>query len=211
MKSNYCIYFGFIADKGKVLYKVRGQNEETVSVSWCPQYEVVLQKSLDASEVKSYLSDRLAKIKLEGTEEEKLNNSGLSKDLPDDSFDKSIVQEDDMFDIYKDHEEDEFGHKKYKPELIRVTVKEEKDKSQDDFLSECLKLKEDLLKRKNEPEECIQNLVKKIEGDFEENDIEDNLNTEKRNAACKENLIQTVEEASYHVHKHLLASIGKAG
>ncbi|CAH4036517.1 unnamed protein product [Pieris brassicae] len=198
-------------DKGKVLYKVRGQNEETLSVSWCPQYEVVLQKSLETSEAKSQLSDRLAKIRLDGTEEDKLNNSGLAKDLPDDSFEQSIVQEDDMFDIYKDHEEEEFGHKKYKPELIRVKIKEEKEENKDDFLSECLKLKEDLLKRKNEPEESIHSLVKKVDGDIEENFIEENLNTEKLHSDHKETSNQKVEEASTHIHKHLLASIGKAG
>ncbi|CAK1551614.1 unnamed protein product [Leptosia nina] len=199
--------------KGKILYKVRGQNEETINVSWCPQYEVHVKKTLDVTEVKSNLVDRLAKIRLEGTDE-KLNKSGLAKDLPDDSFNDSIVQEDDMFDIYKDHEEDEFGHKKYKPEIIRVRCHEEK-KEDSDFLADCLKLKKDLLDRKNAPEESIESLVNALDNAHVDDSNSEAKSEEGSDTAevNKENSADTVavEERGCHTHKHLLASIGKLG
>ncbi|XP_038213389.1 uncharacterized protein LOC119833454 isoform X2 [Zerene cesonia] len=187
---------------GKVLYKVRGQNEEIVNVSWCPKYDVLIKRSLEESEKRSHLSDRLAKIRLEGEVAEGLNKSGVTKDLPEDSFDESIVQEDDMFDIYKDHEEDEFGHRKYKPEMIVVKTKKEKD-TESDFLADCMKLKEDLLKIKNASEDTIEDLVDAMDKAHVSQEIsEKDLPSEEKSDKV---------EVSCHPHKHLLASIGKQG
>ncbi|CAG4940224.1 unnamed protein product [Colias eurytheme] len=209
---------------GKVLYKVRGQNEEIVNVSWCPKYEVLVKKSLEESQKKSHLSDRLAKIRLEGEVAEGLNKSGVTKDLPDDSFDDSIVQEDDMFDIYKDHEEDEFGHRKYKPEMIVVKTKKEKN-NDSDFLAECMKLKEDLLKMKNAPEDTIEDLVDAMDkahvsqeiNEKEINETEINETEINEKEIIEKDLPSEIQEkpdrveVSCHPHKHLLASIGKQG
>lgn len=53
----------------------------------------------------------MAKIR-QNIEPDEKDVSGVVKNLPDDSFeDFEVVQEDDTFDIYKDHEADEFGHK----------------------------------------------------------------------------------------------------
>lgn len=147
--------------KGKVMYKVRGQDDMVMNISWCPQYEITVSKA--GTENKSFLDKRLAAIRSEGQKEvEKepnvLEQSGVGKTLPEDSFDEVMVQEDDMFDIYKDHEPDEFGHKKYEPEDILVKVKKEKA-DDTDYLADCLKLKEEILKRKNQPEPTIESLV----------------------------------------------------
>ncbi|VVC89881.1 unnamed protein product [Leptidea sinapis] len=194
---------------GRVLYKVRGQNDEILSVSWCPQYEVCLKKLVDFCEEESVLTKRLAKIREVGSKTK--NHSGILKDLPDDSFDETIVEEDDTFDIYKDHEANEFGHKKYEPEEVLVKVAE-KNAPEDDFLAECLRLKKDLLDRKNKEEETITGLVEALD------------NTHMKNVSSKctsssavsnensetEDIIKQ-EDASSHKHKNLLASIGKTG
>nr|XP_034825115.1 gem-associated protein 5-like [Maniola hyperantus] len=193
--------------QGKVVYKVRGQDDEIVNVSWCPQYEVLLRKSFKESIRKSSAMERLEKIRSEvGEDEENLDDSGLEKNLPDDSFDESIVQEDDTFDIYKDHEADEFGHKKFEPKDIMVRVKEEKE--QGDFLTECLKLKEDILKIKNESEESVDNLVDALDKTHvdSEEETSDVTLTEK-----EEVIPDAITESSTHIQKHLLATIGKCG
>ncbi|KAH9636703.1 hypothetical protein HF086_003251 [Spodoptera exigua] len=120
--------------KGKLLYKVRGQDDPVMYVSWCPKYVATVVNK--GKEVQSSLAERLQAIRKEAEQEsEQLEQSGLEKDLPEDSFDESIVQEDDTFDIYKDHEHDEFGHKKYEPESIRVKVKKE-ESAETDYLAE---------------------------------------------------------------------------
>ncbi|XP_045763609.1 gem-associated protein 5-like isoform X2 [Maniola jurtina] len=192
--------------QGKIVYKVRGQDDEVVNVSWCPQYEVLLRKSFNESIRKSSAMKRLEKIRSEVEEEENLDDSGVAKNLPDDSFDESIVQEDDTFDIYKDHEADEFGHKKFEPKDIMVRVKEEKE--QGDFLTECLKLKEDILKIKNESEESVDNLVEALDNTHVDSEAEtsDVTSTNKEEA-----IPDAITESSAHIQKHLLATIGKCG
>lgn len=149
-------------------------------------------------------------IRNEAEKENILEQSGIIKKLPEDSFDESVVEEDDMFDIYKDHEADEFGHKKYEPEDILVKVKEEK-KEDDDYLAECLKLKEEILKRKNQEEESIESLVEAL----------DKAHVDKPSSAVscassagasdvKQERRKSVD-SSVHVQKHLLASIGRYG
>lgn len=150
-----------------------------------------------------------------------LEASGLEKNLPDDSFDTStnedvgtIEPEDDMFDIYTDHAADEFGHKKYQPEDI--TVKVEETTKQDDFLAECLKLKEEILKRKSQEETSIQTLVDALEDthvDSKENENPSKSSDSPSNDKVEESVSNNIQrvEASSHMHKHLLASIGKYG
>ncbi|XP_041972670.1 gem-associated protein 5-like isoform X2 [Aricia agestis] len=220
---------------GKLLYKVRAQDEEIFNVSWCPQYEVLLKKSLQESDRRTNLAKRLGNIRNiepepenlnksgrvaenlnksgkeaeslnnSGREKENLNKSGRDKNLPEDSFDQSVVEEEDLFDVYKDHEADEFGHKKFEPIDILVKVKEEK--VEEDFLSECNKLKEDILRRKNEPEPTIQSLVEALDNTHvgngnETNKSEDSDKNEKSQKGC---------ESSVHVQKHLLATISRHG
>lgn len=120
------------------------------------------------------MAARLEKIRSEPEEEDSIDTEtiavGLNKqcksksELPDTPHndeesikEQEVIQEDDMFDIYKDHEIDEFGHKKYQPENIYVKIK--KDEVPSDFLAECLKLKGDILKLKSEPEPSIESLV----------------------------------------------------
>ncbi|XP_063892703.1 uncharacterized protein LOC135117406 [Helicoverpa armigera] len=211
-------------EKGSILYKVRSQDEEVANLSWCPQYEVTVKKTF--KETKSFLTDRLASIRSEGTnsktkETNVLEQSGIGKTLPDDSFDDSIVQEDDTFDIYADHEAEEFGHKKYVPEDIVVKVKKEKA-ADVDYLAECLKLKEEILRRKNQTEPSIESLVDALDKTHVETanlaDTEvDSAQTQAESveastskAKC-DNTDAKVANESSHYHKHLLASIGKNG
>ncbi|KAI8439972.1 hypothetical protein MSG28_001422 [Choristoneura fumiferana] len=161
-----------LSSNGTILYKVRSQDDEIMNLSWCPQYEVQIEKLLDDDALRTgasqkpnskkfSASDRMAKIR-QNIEPEEKNVSGVVKDLPEDSFDDlEVVQEDDMFDIYKDHEADEFGHKKYEPEDILVKVKESKEEI--DYLTECLKLKDAILNKKTEPEPTIESLVEKFD------------------------------------------------
>lgn len=126
---------------GKILYKVRGQDDEVLRLMWCPQYEVTVRKTVAESSKRWTAMERIDRIRNEPEPEdvdppeafavekkldlpiESLETSGTDKNLPEDSFDDSIsVPEDDMFDIYKDHEADEFGHKKYVPEAVYVKV-----------------------------------------------------------------------------------------
>lgn len=146
--------------------------------------------------------------KIRSTEAEgSLNKSAVTKNLPEDSFDESIVEEDDMFDIYKDHEPDEFGHSKYVPQDILVKVKEPKENS--DFLADCLKLKSDILKIKDE-EPSIASLV----------DALDNTHVHTENSETHRNSLEKdgkvaeshdLDVSSAHTHKHLLSTIGKYG
>ncbi|XP_028028498.1 gem-associated protein 5-like isoform X2 [Bombyx mandarina] len=198
--------------QGKTIYKVRGQDDEIMTVSWCPQYEVVIKKLLKESDKRPSVSERLHKIRNEPEPDEiedsnpksseNLEASGMVKSLPEDSFDESVTVEDDMFDIYKDHEADEFGHKKYQPEEIRVKIKP--DLKQEDYLAECLKLKEQILRNKNETEESIESLVEALDKTHVSNDESHNDVLDDKN---KDDLVQ----GSDHVHKHLLATIGKLG
>nr|XP_026491030.1 gem-associated protein 5-like [Vanessa tameamea] len=202
-------------NQGKIIYKIRGQDDEIVNVSWCPQYKTIVRKSLNESQRRSTATERLEKIRSEIDEPEvNLNNSAIAKTLPEDSFDETIVQEDDMFDIYKDHEADEFGHKKFEPEDIIVKVKEEKEN--DDFLAECLKLKEVILKNKSEPEPTIANLVEALDKTHVDSDISDseekeNDTRESPEGDEKETQAKQLGDSTIHTHRHLLATIGKYG
>lgn len=194
---------------GKILYKIRVQDHDIVNVSWCPQYQVVIKKSLQEKFVKkSNLAERLEQIRSEDNEQS-LNDSGVVKSLPDDSFDETLVEEDDTFDIYKDHEADEFGHKKFEPEDIIVKVKVEKEP--DDFLTECLKLKEDILKMKNECEQSVDNLAESLDNTH----IDNEENTEGPSSEKTQPPTKTSSDSrtalSSHVQKHLLAVLGKHG
>lgn len=167
---------------------------------------------MDKVEGKFSAASRLDKIRNEpepSEQESGLNSSGIKKDLPEDSFNETIVEEDDTFDIYKDHEADEFGHKKFEPEdvLVKITQDEEKH---DDYLAECLKLKEEILKRKNESDQSIETLVDALE----KTKIKDTASTS-NNKAQSDNKTErdskAILEGSDHIHKHLLATIGKYG
>ncbi|CAG9562967.1 unnamed protein product [Danaus chrysippus] len=208
---------------GKIVFKVRGQDDEIINLSWCPQYEVILKKTLKESQNRIHLESKLDKLKLKDDEDD-LNNSGILKNLPEDSFDETIAQEDDMFDIYKDHEADEFGHKKFQPTDIIVKMKKETPPS--DFLADCLKLKEEIINKKNVQESSIASLVDALDkthvesNDSGENktnvhEIQTNENelnkTENAAEVIEETQSNNVEESSSHLHKHLLATIGKYG
>lgn len=198
-----------LTSTGKIVYKVRGQDEEIINVSWCPQYQVEVKKILDPAEKPFSLSDRLERIRNEpepsDAESVDMNASGAVKMLPEDSFDETIVEEDDTFNIYQDHEEDEFGHKKFQPEDVVVKIKQEV--TDDDYLSECAKLKEDILKRKTEIEQSMESLVDAMDKSQidDKEDISEDWRTDNK---CNDNLLL---EASDHVHKHLLAAVGKLG
>lgn len=194
-----------------MIYKVRAQDDEIVNISWCPQYDVLLRKSLAKSEKKSYVTERLEKIRLTESEasDGSLNKSAASKNLPEDSFDESIVEEDDMFDIYKDHESDEFGHRKYVPQDILVKVKEQKETN--DFLAECMKLKSDILKKKDE-EPTIASLVDALDNTHVDTDNDNAESHDSNGLEHDEKLVVDQSDiSSAHTHKHLLASIGKYG
>ncbi|XP_050362842.1 gem-associated protein 5-like [Nymphalis io] len=201
---------------GKIIYKIRGQDDEVINISWCPQYKIIIRRSFDASSIKkSTATERLEKIKSEVEKADvNLNNSAIAKNLPEDSFDDTIVQEDDMFDIYKDHEADEFGHKKFEPKNIIVKVKEEKES--EDFLTECLKLKEDILKKKSELEPTIANLVDALDKTHVDSDISDseekeNDTKESPSGDEKETQTKLLGDSTIHTYRHLLATIGKYG
>ncbi|XP_026745940.1 gem-associated protein 5-like [Trichoplusia ni] len=209
-----------LTNNGKLIYKVRGQDDEVMNVSWCPKFEVSINKTLKESENRSFLTKRLEAIRNEGEKESVLEQSGIGKNLPEDSFDESIVEEDDTFDIYKDHEPDEFGHKKYVPEDVIVKVKEEKPKN-DDFLAECLKLREEILKRKNQPEPSIESLVQALDETHVEGEAavetevpEAEKAKEVEPSTSKKSSNQNTKdlvESSPHMHRHLLATVGKYG
>lgn len=186
-----------------------------MNANWCPQYEVVIRKYLKDSDKRVSANERKAKIKqvAEGSAQN-LNQSAVTKNLPEDSFDESVVVEDDMFDIYKDHEMDAFGPKKYQSENILVKIKEEV-KIDENYLAECLKLKEAIVNRKNEPESSIASLVEEFEKTHIENQLEQHAGDISHAVSdagdCSNSNRQRHSEASVHVHKHLLATIGKQG
>lgn len=174
-------------------------------------------------ENKTFLDKRLDAIRSEGEKEtDALEQSGVGKTLPEDSFDESIVQEDDMFDIYKDHEPDEFGHKKYEPEDILVKVKKEKV-DDTDYLADCLKLKEDILRRKNQSEPSIESLVDALDNTHVEvvadaqaaqTDVESGPSQPDSSQVTSESTIKCVKldtNPEKSSHRHLLASVGKIG
>ncbi|XP_052738113.1 gem-associated protein 5 [Bicyclus anynana] len=203
-----------LSGQGNVVYKIRAQDDDIATLSWCPQYEVLLKRSFKESIKKS---NEVEKLKIK--DEINPNDSGVGKNLPDDSFDESIVQEDDTFDIYKDHEPDEFGHKKFKPQDILVKVVKEKEPN--DFLAECMKLKEDILKIKNESEQSVDNLVEAldkthVDSDEDSSDTsqDDNDKPQHYKGKPRYNKAKVWDnedlhgESSAHVQKHLLATIG---
>lgn len=143
-----------------------------------------------------------------------LNESGTGKTLPEDSFDdQSVVQEDDMFDIYKEPEVEEFGHKKYQPVDTIVKIKEEV--VQGDYLAECLKLKEEIMKKKNQGEPSIESLVEamdKTELDTKKDEAKEGASKQNAAKVVVEGKITKGEvESSVHIQKHLLATVGKYG
>ncbi|XP_059060063.1 gem-associated protein 5-like [Achroia grisella] len=205
----------------KLLYKVRGQDDEITSLSWCPQFEVALKKSLKEMDKKvGKATERMLRIRQIDNESdnigeteksqpnhqtERLEVSGVVKNLPEDSFDESaVVQEDDMFDIYKDHEVNEFGHKKFISEDVIVKVKKEEEPL--DYLAECEKLRDVILKRKNQPEESIESLVQALDKTHVDNEKSD----DGASSSNKEVTVATDVEST-HIHRHLLATIGKYG
>lgn len=173
---------------------------------------------LGKSEKKFNVSERMARLRqISDDEKDSLEDSGVGKNLPEDSFDESItkdevVEEDDMFDIYKDHEADEFGHKKYEPEEILVKVKD--DSSPTDYLSECEKLKEEILKRKTKQEESLESLVKALDSAHLDK-ADDKASSSKDNNDLKTKVdgdkVAIPGGYSMHMHKHLLATIGRHG
>lgn len=196
-----------------MIYKVRGQDDEIINISWCPQFDVTLRKTLKESEHRCK-----KKIYKEPKElvDKVLDVSGLEKHLPEDSFDasseKDSVTEDDTFDIYTDHAPDEFGHKKYEPE--EITVKVHEDAEQLDYLTECLKLKEEILKRKEQGESSITSLVEALENthvDSKASEESTSWSKEETGASDDAGDHRSSVIASAHVHKHLLASISKNG
>uniref|UniRef100_A0A2A4JTS7 Gem-associated protein 5 n=1 Tax=Heliothis virescens TaxID=7102 RepID=A0A2A4JTS7_HELVI len=209
-----------LTEKGRTLYKVRSQDEEVANLSWCPQYEVTVKKTF--KETRSFLTNRLAAIRNEGKNETNvLDQSGIGKTLPDDSFDDSIVQEDDTFDIYADHEPEEFGHKKYVPEDIVVKVKKEKAVDED-YLAECFKLRMEILRMKNQTEPSIESLVDALDNTHVETDNVADTEVESAQTQAESNEASTstaqcdntdtkVSNESSHYHKHLLASVSKYG
>ncbi|KAJ2938828.1 hypothetical protein O0L34_g18453 [Tuta absoluta] len=238
----------------RIVYKVRGQDDEILKVSWCPQYEVAVRKALKEVKIKnSAATQRLENIRQEPETPEKLkqldekvknsettdkpilinensepvtdadkaqhDESGMGKTLPEDSFDESaiqdnesIVQEDDMFDIYKDHEADEFGHKKFQP--IDVMVKVPTETVKDDYLADCLKLKDEILKRKAESDTSIGELVDamdKTKLDTKPEEQASTSSTGKPTPSVEGRITKGEVESSVHIHKHLLATISKQG
>ncbi|XP_075972663.1 gem nuclear organelle associated protein rigor mortis [Anticarsia gemmatalis] len=201
-----------LSGTGNTVYKVRGQDDEITNVSWCPQYEVLVNKTLKQSDQRASASSRMDAIKQEGEKIVELEQSGVIKNLPEDSFDETVVEEDDTFDIYKDHEADEFGHKKYEPEDILVKVKDDKP-AELDYLAECLKLKDEILKRKNQDESSIASLVDAMDKTHVDKSSADS--EQPGGSTSRPKLKASREskhvEASMHVQKHLLATIGKFG
>lgn len=191
------------------MYKVRGQDDEVAQVSWCPQYEVTMKRNVPETK-KSVATQRLEQIRNDHEPSEP-DASGADTKLPEDSFDNSVVvPEDDMFDIYKDHESNEFGHKKYEPEDILVKTKVGDGK--DDFLAECERLKAQILKNKHEEEESIETLVEAI--DKARIDEPSHSKSSEREAKPATSLVASGSimlkpVGTSHDHVHLLASISK--
>ncbi|CAH2091738.1 unnamed protein product [Euphydryas editha] len=196
-------------NQGKILYKIRGQDDEVVNVSWCPQYQVTLKKSVFEFEKKPLASEKLEKNIPDIIETDvNLNNSAVTKSLPDDSFGENVVQEDDIFDKYKDHEVNEFGHKKFEPKDIIVKVKTEKKNG--DYLEDCSKLRETMMKNKNESDPTIAGLVAAFDKARVDSDKKEKENTSE-SSKDDEDELKDLGDAGTHIHKHLLASIGKYG
>ncbi|XP_037297477.1 gem-associated protein 5 isoform X2 [Manduca sexta] len=208
---------------GKVMYKVRGQDEEIVNISWCPMLKVTIKKTYKESPGEDTLSftsdfdttdievaDKVDNVENKGAQSvaaaNPLEASGVIKNLPDDSFDDAVVVEEDLFDKYKDHEADEFGHKKYEPEEIVVKIKEKAPEG--DYLSECLKLKEDILQKKKQEEQTIHSLVEAMDKTHVDSEKEPGTSKSKVTQVRKS---QTVWKTTTFGHKHMLASVGKFG
>lgn len=193
------------------MYKVRGQDDEITNLSWCPQYELQVVK-YNGAERLSTLS------KLQPREDKRhmldKNESHLTKELPQDSFEGSSCQEDDMFDIYEDHEANEFGHKKYVPEDIVVKTKEKKHE-ETNYLQECLSLRELLLKRKAETEETsIESLVEAMDKAQVANSSAAENSTSSEAKASESETSESKEinsQSKLETHEHLLATIGIHG
>ncbi|KOB52249.1 putative gemin 5, partial [Operophtera brumata] len=222
---------------GKLIYKVRGQDDEINGVSWCPQYSITANKILGKQKQKRMesfsASSRMERIRNNLEPSEALEAAIADrKQTKDESLNKQeeeeevIIPEDDMFDVYKDHEANEFGHKKFEPEDILVKVK---DEPKDDFLTECQRLKEAILKNKNEPEESIESLVeamdkahvKEVPGDGDkqqdltqetlETTTETHESTQETQESTQESQEPKQETHENNEYKHLLASVGKYG
>lgn len=216
---------------GKLIYKIRGQDDEINRVSWCPQYSVTVSKTLGKEKQKKKgftVSSRMDRIRNDLEPSEALETAIAEKSLtkenknPQDE-EEVIIPEDSMFDVYKDHEDNEFGHKKFEPENIIVKVKAE---PKDDFLAECEKLKAAILKNKNEPEESIEFLVDALDKAHvdetstgvahTEKEPQESLHDSPESLYENQELSNETQEVPHDTqenneYRHLLATIGKYG
>lgn len=186
--------------------------DEKVKQSCGDQAVDVQEPSTSSEQTNQIAEEESSKIEDETTKTP-LNESGTGKTLPEDSFDnQSVVQEDDMFDIYKEPDIEEFGHKKYQPVDIIVKVKEEV--AQEDYLAECLKLKEDIMK-KNQDEPSIESLVEAMDKTQinvkKDEAMEGASNQNAAKVVVEGKIIKGEVESSVHIQKHLLATVGKYG
>lgn len=182
----------------------------------CGDQAVDVQEPSTSSDCTDHTAKEKSTISDIQTTKTPLNESGMGKTLPEDSFDdQSVVQEDDMFDIYKEPDLEEFGHKKYQPVDILVKVKEEV--AQVDYLTECVKLKDEIMKKKTEGEPTIESLVEamdKTELDVKKNEPSFAEGASNKNAAkvvVEGKITKGEVESSVHIQKHLLATVGKYG
>lgn len=183
-----------------------------MNLGWCPKFEVQVNKHLkESTSTTKSISARLDKIRQEANDSEITNTSVTSETSANET---DIVDEEDLFDKYKDHGPDEFGHKKYEPETIAVKVDDDSIK-EGDFLAECEKLKNDILNKKTDEEPSIESLVDAME----KTNVNSNGNcdaTKKENGHSKGSEEQPTvgtedDPKSVHIQRHLLASIGKNG
>lgn len=131
--------------EGKVLKKFRGHDSTIQSISWCPVADVTVQKQVAVLVAKTPIttpSQVEAKID-RSVEGRRLNLDESIRSTEGPCGDDAPPPDDDIFDIYQEPEDTEFGHKKYQPE--EIVVKSKKNKRNGDFMSECLKLKNDIL------------------------------------------------------------------
>lgn len=200
-------------DLPKVLYKIRGHNDEMIYLSWCPQYAVEVSKPppdpvKSKQKSKSSANHKNASQTSHGQAESEITGEEA------DTSDKEIVEEEDLFDMYKDHSANEFGHKKYVPEDILVKVKPEEEVG--DFLAECNKLKSDILKLNTE-EPSIETLVHAFDKTnmSETASVKSTELTEEDGNKTKDKSVpkrKTSEEAkNVQTHLHLLASVSRNG
>lgn len=187
--------------------------DEKVKQSYSDRAVDIQEPSTSSEQIDQTAKEKSTETEIQTTKTA-MNESGTGKTLPEDSFDdQSVVQEDDMFDIYKEPDVEEFGHKKYQP--VDIIVRVEEEVVQDDYLVECLKLKEEIMKKKNQGEPSIESLVvamDKTKLDVKKDELKEgsnNLNAAK--VVVEGKIIKGEVESSVHIQKHLLATVGKYG